>query len=384
MKIFDVIVVGAGPGGSAAAYELAALGLKVALVERKNFPREKLCGGLLSARARKEFMRIFGENKWPAVVERTARGANLYYQTHYLNGVHDHQPFFFTSRIHFDACLAALAREAGAYLLEGVVVTSLAADGKAVHLNNGKMLKTDFVVGADGVHSRIAQAILLHTASNKNLALGLEIEVPLELTTKTVVDPEIYLGVAKWGYGWIFPKKETQTVGVGGLLTKNQDLKSTFNMFLHQHYGPLPNIRRKGYHLPFGSYQRNPGRANILLVGDAAGLVEPITGEGIAFAMQSGRLAAKAIATAAGAGRPETALAHYLLEYQSIVSLFSQASMMRYLVFPDPMQRLFVNLLPHSKSMVRRYLDLLAGEIDYKDYMRLMVKKLGSRISASR
>ncbi|ABA57491.1 NAD(P)/FAD-dependent oxidoreductase [Nitrosococcus oceani] len=384
MKIFDVIVVGAGPGGSAAAYGLAALGFKVALVERKTFPREKLCGGLLSARAQKEFMQIFGENKWPAMVERTAQGASFYYQTRYLNGVHDHQPFFFTSRIHFDACLAALAREAGAYLLEGIVVTSLEADGKAVRLNNGKMLKADFVVGADGVRSRIAEAILLHTASKKNLALGLEIEVPLELTTKTVVDPEIYLGVAKWGYGWIFPKKETQTVGIGGLLTKNPDLKSTFNTFLRQHYGSLPNIRCKGYHLPFGSYKRNPGRANILLVGDAAGLVEPVTGEGIAFAMQSGRLAAKAIVAAAGAGQPESALKYYLREYQSIVSLFSQAKMMRYLVFPDPMQRLFVSLLPHSKGMVRKYLDLLAGEIDYKDYMQLMMKKLGSRIIVAR
>lgn len=384
MKTFDVIVVGAGPGGSAAAHALTALGLKVALVEKKTFPREKLCGGLLSARARREFAQIFGENKWQAIVERTARGASFYYQDHYLNGVHDHQPFFFTSRTHFDAHLATLAKEAGAHLMEGTSMISLAEDGKTVRLHNGKLLKADFIVGADGVRSRVAEAILLHTASKKNLALGLEIEVPLEQATRVVADPEIYLGVVKWGYGWIFPKKETQTVGVGGLLSKNPNLKSAFGAFLRQHYDPFPDIRCKGYHLPFGSYKRKPGRANILLVGDAAGLVEPVTGEGIAFAMQSGRLAAKAIAAAANAGQPETALQHYLLEYQQIVSLFFQARMMRYLVFPQPMQRLFVSLIPHSKSMVRKYLDLLAGEIDYKDYMGLMIKKLGNRVISSR
>lgn len=379
MKTFDVIVVGAGPSGSAAARVLAGLGIKVALVEKKIFPREKLCGGLLSARAQREFAQIFGESKWPAIVETTARGASLYYQTHYLNGVHNYQPFFFTSRTHFDAHLAALAREAGAELMEGASLSSLAADGRTVRLSNGKMLKADFVVGADGVRSRVAEAILLHTVSKRNLALGLEVEVPLEQTAKVVADPEIYLGVVRWGYGWIFPKKETQTVGIGGLLSKNSDLKSAFGAFFRQHYASLPNVRCKGYHLPFGSYKRNPGRANILLVGDAAGLVEPVTGEGIAFAMQSGRLAAKAIVAAANAGQPETALERYLLDYQQIARLFSQARIMRYLVFPDPMQRLFVALLPRSKDMVRKYLDLLAGEIDYKDYMKMMIKKLGRR-----
>ncbi len=379
MKIFDVIVVGAGPAGSAAAHVLAGQGMKVALVEKHVFPRDKLCGGLLSDRARKEFIPVFGKEKWEIIEKMRAQGASFYYRERYLNGVHDYQPFFFTSRIHFDASLAALAQRKGAYLMEGAPMSSVAADRRGVRVKGGAFLKADFIVGADGVSSRVAAAVSL-SAPSKNLALGLEIEMPLEQTTRAVVDPEIYLGVAKWGYGWIFPKRQTQTVGIGGLLTKNQDLKKAFEIFLHQCYGRIPAVRWRGYPIPFGNYKRRPGQANTLLIGDAAGLVEPVTGEGIAFAIQSGRLAAQAIVQAANAGRPETALDHYLLEYRRIANLHFQAKMVRYLIFSAPTQPLFATLLPRSKNVVRKYLDLLAGEIDYKDYMRWAINKLGKRM----
>ena len=136
--------------------------------------------------------------------------------------------------------------------------------------------------------------------------------------------------------------------------------------------GRLPAVPWKGHPIPFGNYRSRPGRANVLLAGDAAGLVEPVTGEGIAFAMQSGRLAAEAIIAASNLSAPASALPLYLPGYRCLTTSFRHARVMRGLVFPAATRPIFLRVLARSRTVATRYLDLLAGEIDYATYARFL------------
>ena len=371
---FDAIIVGGGPAGSAAAHVVAASGMNVAVVDRATFPRDKLCGGLLSERSEAVFKSIFGQ-AWGPTIETIASGVVFYHKDRYLNRLEWHRRVYFTSRSQYDTYLLELAAKRGARILQGTAVSSIDPQSRTVSLADGRQLHADFVIGADGVNSRIAKQTVRSKPGRNASAFGLEVDLPGDLLRRSVSAPEIYFGVVRWGYGWIFPKRDSITLGIAGLLPDNRDLRPDFEKFLRQVCGYLPEVRCKGHPIPFGNYLRTPGRAAVLLAGDAAGLVEPVTGEGIAFAMLSGKYAAEAILQAASSGDPDSALDFYLLEYQRIVALLRQAKWMRYLLFPALSEKLFVRVLSRSQTVIKKYMDLLAGDIDYTDYFSFVVRK---------
>jgi len=374
MNTFDVIVIGAGPGGSAAAYLLAAAGMRVALIDKASFPRDKLCGGMLSGRTEKVYKSIFGDG-WHDVYEFTASGARFFYKTQLLNEVSDYRRMHFTMRSSFDHRLVKLACAKGATLLEKARADSLDPGKGLVRLANGETLRGDFIIGADGALSTVARNLGLSMRKD-TLAAGLEIEMPRHGNMADLARPEIHFGVIRWGYGWVFPKRDTLTIGIAGLVQKNRSLRNSFRVFLEQVCSNVPDIKWKGHPIPFCNFVLRPGIGNVLLVGDAAGFVEPVTGEGIAFAMQSAGCAADAVLDAAKGGDPQSALRHYQNRYSGIARLLTQANWMRYLVFPAISEKLFSKALQKSKSLIHRYMDLAADEIDYADYSKFLVKKL--------
>jgi menaquinone-9 beta-reductase len=395
---FDVVVAGGGPAGSAAAFTLAARGLRVGVVDKYSFPRDKLCGGLLTLRAKKIFRQVF-QTDWSPAIHRTACGAKFYFQSRLLNTVADYSDISFTCRREFDAFLLNLAVQRGATLLEGRMVKSVDSANSTVALADGATLNYDFLIGADGVNSAVARGLFGAAFNPQTIGFGLELEVPhiqsfspiggqaarradegvRFMERGCVTDPEIHFGLIDWGYGWVFPKRETLTAGIGGTLRKNPELMESFKGFLRRRFGEIPAGKIKGHHIPFGDFRRIPGRGNVLLCGDAAGLVEPITGEGIAFAMQSGHLAAEAVRDAVAAGNPSAALDFYLPRYETIAASFRHANRLRHFLFPRAAQKLFSKILPRTDSIPRRHLDLMADEITYADYGKFL---LGKAVSA--
>lgn len=375
----QTLILGGGPAGSAAAFTLAKHGLDVGVVDKARFPRDKLCGGLLTLRSRKIYQRTF-EQPWDAVISHTAHGVKFMHRNTLLNQVSDQTDLFFTRRVDFDQFLLeqAIARGADTYLDDAAVSIDLSA--KVCRLRSGREIGYDTLIGADGVNSLVAKTLFGQAFNPRTVAFALELEVDRASHPEPVDDPEIHFGLVRWGYGWVFPKRDTLTVGVGGLHARNPALKATFNRFLEDRFGTIPAGRIKGHHLPFGDYRKVPGRDDVLLCGDAAGLVEPITGEGIAFAMQSGLYAAEAIIEAAG--RP--ALPGYQTRYREISRDFAYANRMRYLLFPGLSERLFLKALPRNKTMGLKHLALMADEIDYADYARHMLfrtlKRLGKTL----
>jgi len=125
-----------------------------------------------------------------------------------------------------------------------------------------------------------------------------------------------------------------------------------------------------GSPIPFGNYLAQPGRGSTLLIGDAAGLVEPLTGEGIAFAIQSGLHAARAVIEARRCNVSSRAFEFYLRDYRSIVREFDDVRLLRRLVFSRYTKRLFLRALSRGDKLVLKHMDVLAGDLDYRDYAR--------------
>ncbi|MBD3304820.1 geranylgeranyl reductase family protein [candidate division KSB3 bacterium] len=379
MTHYDTIIVGAGPAGSAAAAVLAAAGMHVLLLDKAVFPRDKLCAGGVSGRSRKLFSQIFAAD-WQPAVNYTTHGIAVYFRQDRLNAVRNYRPVYLTSRRQFDTYLLALAQQRGAQILQDAPVRSVNAAGRSVSLANGKTLTADFIIGTDGVLSRVAQSLGRRVLDRRRLTLGLEVEMPREALPRQVTLSEIYFGYVKWGYGWVFPKSETLTIGLGALWSATPHLKPIFIDFLQHLLGTVPDVPIRGHFLPFGTYRRPQGREAVLLAGDAAGFVEPITGEGIAFAMQSGQLAAQAILQAAARQAPTQAYRLYRRRLRPLISTFDYARILGYLVFPNCWQSLFVTTLRRTDLPIRKQMDLLADELPHKKLLWISLTKLGQHI----
>ncbi|HEV2693214.1 MAG TPA: NAD(P)/FAD-dependent oxidoreductase [Verrucomicrobiae bacterium] len=371
---FKVVIVGGGPAGSSAARTLSASGIEVCLIDKNIFPREKLCGGLLTLRSQKTFQKIFAAD-WSPVIHRRSTGASFYFKDKFLNSVTDHKDIFFTCRREFDAFLLGLAEKSGAKIMLGKQVQRINLEQSTLLLSDGQEVAFDILIGADGVNSAVAKSLFGDSFKQNKIGFGFEMEIPVSSTIPTVKDPEIYFGLLDWGYGWVFPKRDTLTVGVGGLLRASPKMKADFETFLKNRFGHLPPAKIKGHFIPFGDFRPTPGRGNVLLCGDAAGLVEPITGEGIAFAMLSGSYAGESAKEAIALGQEKSALDCYRPRYASIAAIFQQANRLKHFMFPGLFQRLLSKALSKSESIPRRQMDLMADDLSYPAFTRFLLAK---------
>jgi menaquinone-9 beta-reductase len=322
----DVIVVGAGPAGSATAFYLAQAGLDVLLLEKTAFPREKVCGDGLTPRAvkclikmgvpisaedgwiRNKGLRIIGggvriELPWPEISSFPGFG-------------------LVRTRLGFDETLARTAKAAGAQLLEQTAVTGPVLDeatGRIVGVtarcagtDAEKTYRARLVVAADGNSSRLSVAMGLRKRDDRPLGVAVRtyfasprhdddfLEAWLELWDEGRLLP---------GYGWIFGVGDgTSNVGLGLLNTSNAFQNTDYRALLGRWLAGMPSDWGfteenrtqpvRGAVLPMG-FNRTPHYTRgMLLVGDAGGMVNPFNGEGIAYAMEAGEIAAQVIAEA--------------------------------------------------------------------------------------
>jgi menaquinone-9 beta-reductase len=374
MDAYDAAIVGSGPAGLAAAALLSSGGMKVALIDKCVFPREKLCGGLLSGRTRSVFEDIYGD-AWGPGVERTATGVRILHRGRLLSSVDSSHTMYLAGRAAFDAHLFALTAQKGPEIIQGAAVESIDPDAMTVRFRGREPLKADFIVGADGVTSRVARSLFPNAFDKRDYALCFQTEVDRDAVPGDVDVPEVHFGHVRWGYAWVFPKRNTFSIGLGGLLRMNADMKALFLDFHRVTTGVLP-ASVKSHYIPSGNCRRRPGRKAVLLAGDAAGLVEPITGEGIAYALLSGKYAAQAILQAARKGDPHRAYGLYRARYAEFLRVFAIARVLRYFISSKPAEPVFIRELPKVPGMVEKYLALIAGRNTYPHMARLVAEKM--------
>ena len=317
----DVLVVGAGPSGASAAYWLATLGHQVVVVDKKRFPREKTCGDGLTPRAVRQLHDMgladqLGEFQRFDGLRSIAHGITLELAWP------DHPDFprygYVVRRNELDDMVAQRAVKAGATLLAATEATEPLIEnglvtGAMVHDNDvgtTHALRARYVIVADGANSRFGRA--LGTARNRTYPLGMAIRG--YFTSPLHDDPwiESHLDLRDRdgnhlpGYGWIFPVGDgTVNVGVGLLSTftgwKNVNtthLMDAFCATAPPRWGISPKTATgppTGGRLPTGGSVTPRVGSRYLVVGDAAGSVNPFNGEGISLAYETGRLAADAV-----------------------------------------------------------------------------------------
>jgi geranylgeranyl reductase family protein len=370
----DIVILGGGPAGAATARTAVGLGLNTLLIDKARFPRDKLCGGLFTGRALSEYRRIFRRDPPEGLFEER-RAISFFMGDRPMGRMDGVPPMYLTMRRTLDAHLLEMARKAGADTLTGCRVAEIDLAANLVVLEDGTRIRYRVLVGADGVTSSVARALFGRPFDPATIGLALEKEMPPVTDPETANTVRVDFGAADWGYGWSFPKLGSTTVGIGGLQTRNPEMKANLHRYADM-LGQGDATGMKGHFLPFGDYRDRPGRGNALLTGDAAGFVDPITGEGIAHALASGRKAAEAASRAIREGREEGAAAIYRAETRDIRLSLRIARLLRPIVFSRTMAPLFTRSFAGSRRVKGAYMRMLAGEVEYPALLWLVVQRL--------
>jgi geranylgeranyl reductase family protein len=368
---YDVIVAGAGPSGSMTARQVAERGASVLLLDKQKFPRDKPCGGGVTLRAAS-----VQDVDLSPVIERTIYGARFSLRLgDAFDRRHQRPLTYMTQRCRLDQHLAERAAEAGADLHDGEALREIepTSGGSGFSLTvrtDNDVYNARILIGADGANGISGRSLGLRPEYEEAVAFEGNVmfrgDVPGEWRDVVALD----LGGLAGGYGWVFPKADHLNVGVGAWKYASFTLKPKLAE-LSRRYGfdpaRLENLR--GHHLPV----RRPGtpivRGSVALVGDAAGLVDPLSGEGIHMAFASGRLAAdEALRVLSG----ETG---DMSGYESAVESQLQAE----LTVSRQLQELFNFAPPPYLAMMRRsrkfwlfFCHLIRGELTYLDFVRMI------------
>jgi geranylgeranyl reductase family protein len=291
---YDALVVGAGPAGSATAIRLARGGARVLLVDRARFPRDKPCGGGLTGRA----LRQAPCDVTPVVEHVVDRFRLRHRYGRQFERTSERPLILMTQRRRLDHHLLEQAAVAGADVHDGVRVNGITQgeDGVTATID-GTAVSARVLVGADGANGVVAREAGL--AAEIVHGVALEGNVAWD-----AIDPERYertavveLGQPRGGYGWVFPKGDHANLGVGGWGHQGPALREHLHrLAAHHDVAPDALTEVRGHRLPMRRLGAAvPARGRVLLVGDAAGLVDPLSGDGMYEAFTSARLAADAI-----------------------------------------------------------------------------------------
>ena len=302
-NMYDVIIVGLGPGGSTAAYCLAQMGRKVLGLEKAKMPRHKPCAGCISARIQD----IFDEDITALSEKEITRIIINFHGEGDIEICSKEPVAYMVSRDFFDYHLMKKAKTAGADVRdnEGVNKIEVLPDGYIVYTER-QQYKCRYLIGADGVNGITSR--LLGYNRRKDVAWAFESDAKLlpKVSDDIKDTAKLDLGVIPYGYGWIFPKKGYWSFGVGSGKHLQEHPTKYYQTFLKEqdiNDSIILEENRRGYRIPyFNGTKTQLSKDRSLLVGDAAGLVDPFLGEGIYYSIRSGQIAAGTIHNALKSG----------------------------------------------------------------------------------
>jgi geranylgeranyl reductase family protein len=330
---FDVAIVGGGPAGSTAAYHLAARGRRVVVIDKARFPREKVCGDGLTPRAVRALHEMGVATDGPAWARADGLriiggGVTLELPWPDLNAWPDEG--LVQTRLDFDSLLLDHARKAGAEVWEETEVTGPLLDDAGVvtgvSYKNGDRgeVRAPIVIAGDGVANRFGIPLGIHRIDSRPMGVAVRTYFHSPRWNDNYLESYLELWAGEDllpGYGWIFPVPDgTVNVGLGLLNTSKHFQTVDYKKLLWDWVAGLPpewGLTRenqvgkiRGGSLPMG-FNRTPlARPGLMLVGDAAGAVNPFNGEGIAYAMETAAIAAQVADDALRAGDPRALRAY--------------------------------------------------------------------------
>ena len=386
---YDVIVVGAGPAGSTAAKFLSEKGVKVLLIDKSRFPRSKPCGGGLPIRVLNRFEYIKDND----LIENYSFGGVVHssYMKYRIEIEKDDYIVAMVLREKFDFGLVKLSIDSGAIFKDGMEVKDIKIlkDKVKIFLNDGTSVDAEIVIGADGVWSTVAKKSgLSQKHKSAEMCIFQEYHVGKETLDKYFSKKRRIhvnlLGTA--GYGWVFPKNEHLNIGVGEIKPKGKKLKGKTNLKeIFRNYicilkenNIIPNNLKigeiQGGALPVSLLEKTYSD-RVILCGDAGGFINPISGEGIYYAMASGEIAAKVIVDALKSGDTS---GRFLSRYQKIwkndfgkdIKLFSRSA--KRLTKTDTN---FFKIVSRDEKLTDMVLSVIHGGLSIHEYRWKLIRR---------
>ncbi|HEM61613.1 MAG TPA: geranylgeranyl reductase family protein [Chloroflexi bacterium] len=370
--MFDLVVVGGGPAGSSAARRAGALGLRTLLLEKEQFPRYKACGGGVTGQALSSLDFALP----PRLCDATIFAARVHFEGRSIEARGESPLAAMVSRSDFDALLLEKALEGGVVARMGERVRGLEEHQNAVEvLTDDGAYEATYVIVAEG-----AQGTLKRTVRRKDredeygVCLVSEIrneDSPRDYRQDTI---EVHFGIGGMGYGWVFPHGEHLSVGIGGLASSLRSPKEIMAGFLRDR-GFDPHHRARGHLIPVGGVRRTLASSRILLAGDAAGFLDSFTGEGIAYAIRSGQIAAEVISGSLLSGRHPKAQG----EYQTLCEKEFGSNLRYSLFLARIMHRfpgIFFRLLASHQEVIDNFAKVATAQWSYGHYLRWLIPRL--------
>lgn len=363
----EVVVVGAGPAGSSAARELAQRGIEVLLLDRAKFPRDKPCGGGVTIRC--DALLPFSLDP---VIEDVTTGAVIQLRDGKRVTRDYGAPLtYMTQRRRLDAFLVEQAQEAGVEFQDGRRVEHVerTPEGFEVAIANGAapdVVRSRVVLGADGANGVVRTFLGYEHAEESAVALEGNVPYPDGVPEWLRGRLALQLGSMRGGYGWLFPKGDHVNVGVGGWKAAvGGDLRPQLDALCRSYeIDPARLEGLRGHHLPMLRQGMELASRGSALLGDAAGLVDPLSGEGIYAAISSGVAVAPAVDDYL-AGRVDSLSGYQrTLERELLPEVAASHALMEiFHLYPPP----FVWALQRSERVWRHCARLVRGDETYVD-----------------
>jgi geranylgeranyl reductase family protein len=368
LQEFDIAIVGTGPAGGSAAMELAGSGLRVAIIEKQALPRYKTCGGGVLARAVKLLPVDISQ-----VVQCECNSVAMNLNGKLRYAVRRAVPVVsMVMRDEFDHLLVKRAMERGVELIGDCEVRGVCCgvDGVELETSVGK-IRARIVIAADGAAGRTGK--LAGFADHRVMIPAMECEASVDVETfeRYSAEARFDFDAVPSGYGWVFPKREHLSIGVGNWPGKDVHLREHLKGYMER----LGIVSRKaemhGYVIPMltakGMKEAVFAARGILLCGDAAGFADPVTGEGITFAIASGQAAGQAVRR--GWPRMAEVEREYIADLgRMILPELRYAARLASLLYFHPRARNWVFRFL-GKDLVEKMIQVVIGETTYAEQL---------------
>ncbi len=327
---YDVVIIGAGPAGISAGHNIINNNISCCIIDKQVFPRNKLCAGGVTQKTYDLLKSLNLGNDFNGDNTVISKDVSIYLKNKYITDIKCDNTYL-VDRFEFDEYLVRAYENKGGKLLQNTRVKNIDTINNTITLDNNQTIKFKYLIGADGA---VGMTRSLVDKNKKANGFCLQVDVDKSNTTYDSDKMSMYYGVLPYGYGWIFPKKNHLSVGFIGNYDKDIDYKCEFEKFLDNIGIECDKSEVKGAFIPFGQYVNKPinKEKNLLLVGDAAGFVDPITGEGIYFAVLSGIKASETIVKAIK-NEDVNIIDEYAYEVYDITNSIKKGSKLKKLIY---------------------------------------------------
>ena len=374
---YDIIIIGAGPSGSSAARIAVKYGLRTLILEKEEFPRYKPCGGAVSEQALS-----YLDFKIPeSIIEKQIFGARINFCGRAIEKRKDYRIAILISRYIFDKCLLDKSLEAGSEVKYNERVIDYKEKDSSVEIyTTNNTYESKYIIIAEGSQGKLKDRFNQNRHKKLNaISFVTEIKTDRENFPNLSSDIiDLYFGVIEGGYTWLFPHDKYLSIGIGGLSKNVGEPRHLLNTFVKERGFSL-NANPVGHLIPYTGIKDNLISNRAILVGDAGGFVDSFYGEGIAYAIKSGQIAAELVAQII-TNRYSAKINEFNSRcYKDFGKNLRYSLLISKLMYSYP--NIFFNFLLNDKNALDYYIEIPALKRSYKSFFYWLLKKLPGILS---